>query len=397
MINKTILLVDDERDILRAFNRLFMDSEYNLLLANSGKEALEIINEERIDILISDMKMPSMDGYELLSIVKRKYPNTLRIILSGFSEKKTMIRCIQENLALTYLLKPWDNNQILLTIGNLLRIQHVLKENHLEELTNASKDDFTIENKVYDELLIQIEQKEQLHIIAHTIEKDFVLSAIILRFVNSVFHGHDIASVEKALEYLNLQEIKNIILSKKLTQTINGDEKTNNLKGLLWKHAGLSNIITHFFYKEMIGKGIPENYRLAALLHNIGMLVLLKIYGGNYEELVYEALRENIPFADLEKERYGIDHQEAGGYLLSWWGIPYPIVETAIHHHNPLKHRVIHRELINIAHIAGHYAWKLIGFIPPQICEDAIYNDIGTTKDLCDQIIFKNFYTEKYT
>ena len=82
MNNKTILFVDDEQNILRAFKRLFIDSEHNVLLANSGKEALEMMEKVSVDLIISDMRMPFMDGYELLVAVKKRYPNAARIMYS---------------------------------------------------------------------------------------------------------------------------------------------------------------------------------------------------------------------------------------------------------------------------------------------------------------------------
>lgn len=395
MINKAILLVDDEQNILKAFKRLFMDSGYNILLANSGKDALDIIEKERVDIIVSDMRMPYMDGYELLSIVKKGYPHVARIILSGFSEKETMARCIQNNLAMTYLLKPWENEKLLRTINSTLQLQQILKDNNMEEASNSLIDDVTVQEKVSNEILNQLEQDIELDNVVELIEEDFILSAIILRYVNSVYYGNNIASVRQAMKYFSSNELKNIILSKKLNQTIIGDENIDNLKNFLWKHAGLRNKITHFIYKEIIGKDIPEEYRLAGLLYSIGMLVLLKIYNNDYVDLIHESFAKHANLLKLEKERYGINHQEAGGYLLDWWGIPFPIVETALYHHNPQCPDIIHKELINIIYIADYYTWILTGQNSPEQCTDAIYNKIGITKEACDSIIFNNFYIEK--
>ncbi|HYE09007.1 MAG TPA: HDOD domain-containing protein [Patescibacteria group bacterium] len=394
MENKTILFVDDEQNILRAFRRVFMDREYRILLANSGQEALELLKTEKVDLLVSDMKMPYMDGYELLSIIKKEYPKIARIILSGFSEKETMIQCIQSNLAMIYLLKPWQNEQLLLTLRSTLKLQQILEENNMEEVANSLVDTVTVREKLSDELLYLLEKNVELESIVGLIEKDFILSAIILRYVNSTFYGKNISSVRHALKYFSPNELKNIILSKKLNQTIDGNKGIIKLKNYLWKHANLRNKITHYIYREILGKEIPEEYRLAGLLHSIGMLVLLKIYHSEYVDLVHEACLNCTNLLKLEKERYGLNHQEAGGYLLDWWGIPFPIVETAFYHHNPQSPDIVNTEIINAVYMSDYYTWILTGQNPPEPCSDAIYNSIGTTKEICDSKIFKDFYTE---
>jgi HD-like signal output (HDOD) protein/CheY-like chemotaxis protein len=395
MNNKAILFVDDEQNILRAFKRLFMDRECKILLANSGKEALELLKTEEIDLLVSDMKMPYMDGYELLSIAKKEYPEVARIILSGFSEKETMIRSIQNNLAMIYLLKPWQNEQLLRTINSTLKLQQILKQHNMEKIANSLVDTVNVREKLCDELLIQLDRNVELEDLVELIEKDFILSAIILRYVNSTFYGNNIASIRQALKYFSVNELKNIILSKKLNQTIDGDEKVRRLKNYLWKHASLRNKITHYIYRQLIGKDIPEEYKLAGLLHSVGMLVLLKIYNNEYVDVVHEAFSNHINLLKLEKERYGLNHQEAGGYLLDWWGIPFPIVETAFYHHNPQSPEIINMEIINVVYIADYYTWILTGQEPPQPCSDAIYSVIGITKDICDGKIFNDFYIEE--
>lgn len=396
MINKAILFVDDEQNILRAFKRLFTDSAYNILLANSGKEALEIMEKVRVDLIISDMRMPFMDGYELLVTVKERYPNVARIILSGFSEKETMTRCIQNNLAMIYFLKPWVNEQLLYTISSTLKLQQILNDNNMEEIAISLIDTIAVREKSSDELLDLLEKDVELDRIVELIERDFILSAIILRYVNSTFYGNNIASVRQALKYFSSNELKNIILSKKLNQVINGDEKIINMKNYLWKHANLRNKITHFIYREVIGKEIPEEYRLAGLLYSIGMLVLLKIYKNEYVDLIHESSLKYTNLLKLEKERYGINHQEAGGHLLDWWGIPFPIVETAFYHHDPQNPNIINKELINIVYISDYYTYIITGQKPVEQCCDDIFISIGTTKEICDSIIFNNFYIEDF-
>jgi len=121
--SKTILFVDDEKQILRALKRLFLRSENRILLAEGGKQALEILATEKVDMMITDMRMPEMDGHELLIEVKKKYPEIIRIALSGYTAKKVVLSALDKNLAKIYLLKPWNNDEIKQTIDGLFTFE----------------------------------------------------------------------------------------------------------------------------------------------------------------------------------------------------------------------------------------------------------------------------------
>ena len=113
---KKILFVDDEKQILRALRRLFMNRDYDVHFAQSGSEALEIMKTEDIDLLVSDIRMPVMDGLELLRQAKEKSPLTLRVALSGYTDNKRIYSALEDNLAKLYLFKPWDNKELLTQI-----------------------------------------------------------------------------------------------------------------------------------------------------------------------------------------------------------------------------------------------------------------------------------------
>lgn len=102
-----ILFVDDEPNILKSLKRALIDEDFNCFFAESGFEALEIMKENNIGIIVSDMKMPQMDGIELLKIVKEKYPETVKIVLSGFAQLSQVIATINQVDIFKFILKPW--------------------------------------------------------------------------------------------------------------------------------------------------------------------------------------------------------------------------------------------------------------------------------------------------
>ena len=112
MAGGKLLFVDDEKSILRSLQREFIDSPYEIYLAESGKEGLEVMEKTSIDILISDYKMPGMDGMELLKIVKSLYPSVYRIILSGYIGQQAILRALTSGLATIYISKPWVTEEL---------------------------------------------------------------------------------------------------------------------------------------------------------------------------------------------------------------------------------------------------------------------------------------------
>ncbi|MBW8039006.1 MAG: response regulator [Planctomycetes bacterium] len=116
MEKRTVLFVDDEEKILRSLKRVFVGEPYKTLFVNSGKLALDILKKKQVHVIITDIRMPGMDGHELLKTVKNKYPNVIRLVLSGYSDKDTLLHAINQGEIFRYITKPWKLNEELKTI-----------------------------------------------------------------------------------------------------------------------------------------------------------------------------------------------------------------------------------------------------------------------------------------
>ena len=113
--NKTVLFVDDEVRILRSIKRVMFGREFKSLFANSGQEALEILQANEVHVLVTDMRMPEMTGLELLRVVKKKHPHIARLVLSGYTQVTTLLTAINQGEILRYIIKPWENEEELLS------------------------------------------------------------------------------------------------------------------------------------------------------------------------------------------------------------------------------------------------------------------------------------------
>ncbi|OOM75973.1 hydrogenase transcriptional regulatory protein hupR1 [Clostridium puniceum] len=357
---KRILFVDDETQILRSITRLFMDTEYEVLKAESGAEALELLEIEQVDVIVSDMKMPKMTGYELLSQVKKKFPNIVRIILSGFSDERIVFDALQKNIAKLYILKPWENTVLINTIEKVFQIENLLRNNEkVLKLVNNAEELPTIKTS-YQKIINVIESDKEIYKIVEAIEADNSIVIKLLHIVNSSYYSVKTGSIKRAVAYLGLDNIKNIVIASAFIDGLSFNSKDNKRLEELWEHAFIANRIISLIYTEFLNKKIPETEMNAGLLSNVGIIFMIHSFHDKYMEIFEEIEKNNVDIIELENKAFGTNHQEIGGYLLQWWDIPLPIVEAALYHHNPFNENVINRQIVLAAHVAEKYAWDII-------------------------------------
>src|SRR5450830_1460259 len=128
MSPSVILLVDDEASILSSLKRVLRPKGYTLITAESGAEGLRLLEENAVDLIISDMRMPEMTGAQFLGKAKERYPEVTRILLTGYSEITSTVSAINDGGIYHYLQKPWDEQDLLLTIQRALEQHHLKKE-----------------------------------------------------------------------------------------------------------------------------------------------------------------------------------------------------------------------------------------------------------------------------
>jgi len=146
-----ILFVDDERNVLRSLERTFLDEDYEILTANSGAEGLQTLQEvSPIQLVISDYRMPEMTGVEFLREVCKKWPDTVRIVLSGYADTASIVSAINEGEIYKFIPKPWNDDELKVTIINALeRYSLNKKNNELTEELKAKNEDL---EKINDDL-----------------------------------------------------------------------------------------------------------------------------------------------------------------------------------------------------------------------------------------------------
>lgn len=151
----TLLLVDDEANILSALQRLFKPHGYRILTAGSGADGLEVMGRESVDLVISDMRMPEMDGAVFLGKIARRWPDTVRILLTGYADLSNTIKAINEGHIYRYISKPWEDSDLKLCVSRALEQKYLEREQRrLMELTRQ-------QNETLKELRATLEAKVQ--------------------------------------------------------------------------------------------------------------------------------------------------------------------------------------------------------------------------------------------
>lgn len=116
MNQRVVLFVDDEERILKTIERIVHKKPFQAMFAPSGPAALKLLESHEVHVIVSDMRMPEMTGLQLLREVKAKYPQIVRVVLSGYTQITTLLTAINEGEIFRYITKPWENNDELISV-----------------------------------------------------------------------------------------------------------------------------------------------------------------------------------------------------------------------------------------------------------------------------------------
>ncbi len=357
-MSKTILLVDDEENVLSALERIFTPEGHRVLTATSGEAGLAVLAIEQVDLVISDMRMPGMDGHQLLKQVRALYPTSMRAILSGFAEGKDVINCLRDGSARMYILKPWDNDKLLSEINKLLQLGEMFARRQLLEVFNNLQDLPTVP-ELYSRVCALIDKEAGMEEISRVVEQDQTVAAKLLQVANSVYYNMSTGSIRQAIMYMGLTNLKTVVLGLTVFKQMEGKHGGFFSNDVLWDHADRVNRMTHKLFERCLGRTMKDSEATAGLLHDIGRVLLLKDYAQPYAGVSRSVFQNKATtFRDTERSLMGISHDEVGGFLLNWWSLPHPIVEAAMFHHDPMNEAVLNREVVSAVHVADYYAWK---------------------------------------
>ena len=333
---KRILFVDDERAVLEALrSRLRRRSaQWEVECVDSGALAIERMQQQPYDVIVTDLRMPGMDGAQLLEIVSGRWPQAIRIVLSGYADLQQTNRVVP--FAHQYLSKPCEPQQLEAVIDRCLLLHELLQGSDLRAIVGRIRKLPSLP-RIYSALQgILTDDKVTVGEVAQLIAADSAIAARVLQIVNSAFFRlpRRITNIEQAVTYLGFSAIRNVATSVAIFAQwqANGVSRLepDRLQAHVRAVAAAAGALT-------VKTPIADDAMLAGLLHDIGYWVLAQECSSDLSTAVDLAVTTTIPLHEAETRVLGASHAEVGAYLLGIWGLPYPVIEAVAHHHQPYR------------------------------------------------------------
>ncbi len=352
---KSVLFVDDEKNVVSALKRMLYSyrKEWELNFAESGLEALEILKKQKIDVIVTDIRMPHMGGDKLLKIIKDEFPEVIRITLSGFAEDRTTLHTAR--VAHQAIAKPADPEEIISTLKRAFKLRECLNNNKIQRLFNNLEQIPSLP-EIYLELENEIlSNNSSLKKISEIISKDPLITAKILQLTNSAFFGFPLRvnNIEQAVNFLGINLIKSLILTIKLFKLIDEDGPKAKFYQSIWQHSNKVALMSKKIAKiKSFNKELQDDMFLAGLFHDIGKLILAENLD-NYIETVNRTMQEeNCSYVEAERKFLDTDHAHLSAYLLGLWGFPDPIIAPILFHHEDIPLRIENLSANNVLRIS---------------------------------------------
>lgn len=333
-----ILFVDDEEMILRGLRRMlhgyrdFWDVSY----ATSGEQALELMEQSDFDVVVSDMRMPGMNGNELLAEAKKRHPSTVRIILSGHADPKLILDSTHH--AHQYIAKPCSEEELKSAIGRCCEVRDLLEDEALVKTVSGLSSIPSLPKLYLDVVRVSEDESKSLRDVGDVVAKDVGMTAKILQLVNSSFFGSSrhIESMQDAMVFLGADTLKALVLSVKLFKCFNGNELDKLNVERIASHSLATGMLAQRIAKEAgAAKEVCDHALFAGGLHDIGQLILALNMPEPSAEIHQLENSSDLSLVEAENQVLGSNHARVGAYLLRLWGLPQPIVEAVAFHHDP--------------------------------------------------------------
>jgi HD-like signal output (HDOD) protein len=334
---KRILFVDDEARILGGLQRMLrpLRDRWDMVFAPGGPAALQELAHGPFDVVVSDMRMPEVDGAALLHHVLETTPQTVRIVLSGQTDMTTAARTIR--IAHQFLSKPCEADVLRCVVERSCALQALLTDDELRQAV-GSVEVLPSVPKVFAALEAVLARPDSaVEDIAGVVERDPALCAKMLQIVNSSFFGlsREVTRIEQAVSYLGVNVLRSLVLSHEIASVAGGDApapgfslRAHQARALLTAQVARAIMRTE-------SRALADDAFMAGMLHDIGELLLATRAPALWGELQHDVAASGERLHVVEQRRGGATHAMAGAYLLGIWGLPLHIVEAVAYHHVP--------------------------------------------------------------
>jgi len=354
------MFVDDDPLVVRglARNMSTMGDKMDISVRTSAADALKALEKELVDVIITDLYMPGIDGTALLNEVRSRYPTVFRFVLSGEAKPEIMLEAAR--LAHQYLSKPCETALLHKTIVETIARLSTIKNPEIAKTISQLEGVPSRQASLAEFLHLLNDNTVSLEEIAASLRKDPGLSARLLKLANSSYFGHSgsVGCLDDAIGLLGMDMVVSMAATHKLFSVAPPPSASNMNLDALWEHCVyVSTLVRKISYKLKVPQAISREAGTAALLHDIGKLVLAYAAPTGVAAALTRAAADHMPAWQAEYFVLGNHHAEIGGCLLKLWGLPSGVVEAVSMHHTPhrsTEDRIGPATLVHIADTLAH-------------------------------------------
>jgi len=366
-MKKRILFVDDDQQLLTSIRRMLWSAQdrWEMNFLRSGDEALSLLSSQHHDVIVADMRMPGMDGRRLLRTVRKQFPWMMRLVLSGESNQKNILRSVPE--AHQFLTKPVSADQLIEVIERGCGLRDMILSHEIKSIIGKI-DSLPAQPAIYEALLkVLDDESAPVEAISTVIAKDVALSADILKLVNSSFFGPrvKVRSLDQAVTLLGVETIKGLVVGLQLLKIFDTRKIPAFSFPKLWEHSlATARLARRIAMVEGLSPEDQDDSYIAGMLHDLGKFVLADKLTAEYHRVVETARNENAVIDLIESRELGTGHPQAGAYLLGLWGLSDSVLEAVVFHHEPRAQRVTEMSVLTAVHVANVLEHELVVINP---------------------------------
>jgi len=327
-----VLFVDDDPSLVAGLRRMLYQERHHwdLSFATSAEAALGLLAEGDFDVVVTDMRMPGMDGADLLMHVRDAKPATVRIVLSGQTDRASAVKAA--SVAHRFLSKPTDALTLKSAVGRARELERRLDQTRLWAVLGGMDGLPGLSTTVQQLNSALADPNSDVDKIVRIVAPDLGISSKILQLVNSAFFAlpREASSLRDAVTYLGLDNVRALATAADVFQALGTGAAYEQLAGRLQAHS--------FAVMQLARYIVPEAQRpadlfLGALLHDLGLLATAAVLPGSLADLAATSTGPWGPEKELSV--LGATHADIGAYLLCLWGMPLGAVEVVARHHDP--------------------------------------------------------------
>jgi HD-like signal output (HDOD) protein len=355
-MRRRILFVEDN-PVLRELYGMMLSGEagrWEPAVVGSGEEALKLMENQAFDVIVSDMRLPGMDGVQLIREVKQRHPRTSRIVLSGVSDQKEIAECL--GTTHQFLAKPLDAKALKATLTRLCGLDAYLQDETLQSLA-ARLGTLPSFPSLYLEIMQELASgNASVESIAKIIAQDPAMTAKMLQIANSAAFGlaRRVSSPFDAVQYLGIGTVRSLALSLHVFAAFEKTELRGFSITAQWDHAIKTAVLARAILRDSDGEADDaEDAYTAGILHDMGKMLLAANVPVAFQQALNLSRERQVPLHEAEQEVLGATHAGVGSYLLGLWGLPASIVEAVAFHHVPGRSEAKKLDALAAVHVAN--------------------------------------------